>query len=104
VTDIRHTPVLLEETLRFLAPRKDGELMIDATLGEGGHSEAFLSRFPTLRIIGIDADEVIQRKARERLAPFGGRVNYWSAPGRPISSLPTPPPKKGPTRSSSTWG
>jgi 16S rRNA (cytosine1402-N4)-methyltransferase len=80
--EIRHAPVLPEETLLYLAPRKEGELMIDATLGEGGHSEAFLSRFPTLRIIGVDADEAIQAKAKARLAPFGNRINFvrsWSA-------------------------
>ena len=36
-----HTPVLLEETVKYLAPRKAGELMIDATMGEGGHSYSF---------------------------------------------------------------
>jgi 16S rRNA (cytosine1402-N4)-methyltransferase len=76
-----HTPVLLEETIRYLGPRKDGELMVDATLGEGGHSFAFLSRFPELRVIGLDADPAIQDVARERLRGFGDRVqlyNCWS--------------------------
>ena len=76
-----HTPVLLEETIQYLAPRAPGELMIDATLGEGGHSEAFLERFPSLRIAGLDADNTIQVRARERLAPFGGRMscfNCWA--------------------------
>ncbi|GHV78466.1 ribosomal RNA small subunit methyltransferase H [Spirochaetia bacterium] len=78
---ITHTPVLLEETLQYLAPRTDGEFMVDATLGEGGHSYAFLSRFPTLRILGIDADRDIQEKARERLGEFGDRIRFhqgWS--------------------------
>jgi 16S rRNA (cytosine1402-N4)-methyltransferase len=55
--------------------------MVDATLGEGGHSFAFLSRFPDLRLIGVDADGDIQRRARERLEEFGNRVRYhtgWS--------------------------
>ena len=73
-----HTPVLLEETLGFLAPRGDNELMVDATLGEGGHSFAFLSRFPCLKIIGIDADNSIQERAKERLEAFGGRVHFYS--------------------------
>jgi 16S rRNA (cytosine1402-N4)-methyltransferase len=72
-----HTPVLLEETLRYLAPRKDGELMVDATIGEGGHSEAFLSRFPGLRIIGIDADSSIQDIAKARLSAYGERVQFY---------------------------
>jgi 16S rRNA (cytosine1402-N4)-methyltransferase len=65
--EIIHTPVLLEETIQFLAPRSPGELMVDATLGEGGHSYAFLSRFPDLKIAGIDADRDIQEIARKRL-------------------------------------
>jgi len=52
-------------------------LMIDGTLGEGGHSEAFLQRFPDIRIIGIDADIRIQARARERLAPYGDRVCFY---------------------------
>ncbi|MDR3139450.1 MAG: 16S rRNA (cytosine(1402)-N(4))-methyltransferase RsmH [Treponema sp.] len=77
MTEIVHTPVLPEETIQFLAPRGRGELMVDATLGEGGHSYAFLSRFPDLRIIGIDADPNIQELARERLRVFGERVHYY---------------------------
>jgi 16S rRNA (cytosine1402-N4)-methyltransferase len=76
--EIVHIPVLLEETLQYLAPRSEGELMVDATLGEGGHSEAFLSRFPGLRIVGIDADRDIQGVARERLREFGDRIHFYS--------------------------
>ncbi|MDR1637756.1 MAG: 16S rRNA (cytosine(1402)-N(4))-methyltransferase RsmH [Treponema sp.] len=73
-----HTPVLLEETIQYLAPRGKGELMLDATTGEGGHSFAFLSRFPDLKIIAIDADPLIQQAAKERLGEFGDRVYFYS--------------------------
>jgi 16S rRNA (cytosine1402-N4)-methyltransferase len=73
-----HTPVLLEETIRCLAPRGEAELMVDATLGEGGHSRAFLERFPGLRIIGIDADREIQEKAKEELVEFGNRIRFYN--------------------------
>jgi 16S rRNA (cytosine1402-N4)-methyltransferase len=76
--DSIHTPVLLEETIQYLAPRKEDELLVDATMGEGGHSLAFLSRFPDLKIIGIDADPEIQNAARRRLEEFGGRVHFYS--------------------------
>jgi 16S rRNA (cytosine1402-N4)-methyltransferase len=76
--EIVHTPVLLEETLQLLAPRQPGELMVDATVGEGGHSYAFLSRFSDLRLIGIDADREIQEVAKKRLAVFGDRVRWYT--------------------------
>jgi len=76
--EIIHTPVLLEETLKYLAPRKARELMVDATLGEGGHSFAFLNHFPELRLIGIDADPEILKTARQRLGNFGERVQFYS--------------------------
>jgi len=76
--EIVHTPVLLEETIQFLAPRGRDELMVDATMGEGGHSHAMLSRFPDLSIVGVDADPAIQSVARERLAEFGGRVQFFT--------------------------
>ncbi|MDR0641953.1 MAG: 16S rRNA (cytosine(1402)-N(4))-methyltransferase RsmH [Treponema sp.] len=73
-----HTPVMLEEVISCLAPRKGGELMIDATLGEGGHAYAFLSRFQDLNIIGIDADPAIQNIAKERLREFGERIRFYT--------------------------
>ena len=76
-----HTPVLLEQTLSLLSPEgenyKDGGFMIDSTLGEGGHSYAFLQRFPDLRIMGLDVDEQIQKRARERLSVFGKRMSFY---------------------------
>ena len=58
--EIIHTPVLLQETLKYLSPVgepfENDCFMVDSTLGEGGHSEAFLSSFKNLRIIGLDAD------------------------------------------------
>jgi 16S rRNA (cytosine1402-N4)-methyltransferase len=56
----------------------EGELLIDATQGEGGHSFAFLSRFPGLRIAGIDVDREIQARARERLKDFADRIRFYT--------------------------
>jgi 16S rRNA (cytosine1402-N4)-methyltransferase len=78
MTRIAHVPVLLEETLSYLAPRGAHEWMVDATMAEGGHSYAFLSRFKDLRILGIDADRGALEKARERLEEFGGRVQFFN--------------------------
>jgi len=73
-----HTPVLADAVLELLAPRNDDELMIDATLGEGGHSFQFLSRFKKLKIIGIDADPEILKIAGYRLKDFGDRIRLFS--------------------------
>ena len=76
-----HTPVLPEELVRFLATERlsspAGEYMVDCTLGEGGHSAVFLSRFPNLRITGIDADKEIIKVACERLKEFGERIEFY---------------------------
>ncbi|MDR1971559.1 MAG: 16S rRNA (cytosine(1402)-N(4))-methyltransferase RsmH [Treponema sp.] len=71
-----HTPVMLEEVILYLAPRKEGELMWDATTGEGGHTWAFLSRFRDLRITCIDIDPAIQNIAKERLKAFEERISF----------------------------
>jgi 16S rRNA (cytosine1402-N4)-methyltransferase len=68
-----HTPVLLEETVRFLAP-VDGEIYVDGTLGLGGHSEKILKACsPSGRVIGFEWDANALVLARERLKPFGQR-------------------------------
>ena len=80
--EIVHTPVLLNECLEYLSPvgepYENDAFMVDSTLGEGGHSFNFLSRYPGLHITGIDADTVIQARARERLAQFGNRMEFYS--------------------------
>lgn len=80
--EIVHTPVLLNECLDYLSPVGESfeknALMIDSTLGEGGHSFNFLSKFENLKIVGLDADKVIQAKARERLSCFGERMNFFN--------------------------
>jgi 16S rRNA (cytosine1402-N4)-methyltransferase len=78
MTGFAHTPVLLNETLELLAPRADNELMIDGNLGEGGHTYHFLSRFRSLKIVGIDADKDILAVAQERLKTFTDRVYFYS--------------------------
>ncbi len=91
---IVHQSVLLEESLGLLVPPVEDALMVDATLGEGGHAEAFLERHPRLSLIGLDADPSILAVARERLARFAGRTRLanawfgaffddWTEPRRP---------------------
>lgn len=74
-----HTPVLLERSVELLAPSlvSDDALLVDCTLGLGGHTEAFLNRFPNLRVLGIDRDPEALAKAQARLQQFGHRVTYF---------------------------
>ena len=80
--EIVHTPVLLNECLSYLSPVgepfESSAYMIDSTLGEGGHSFNFLSKYPSLKIKGLDADSVIQARAKERLTPFGSRMSFYN--------------------------
>ncbi|WP_127571020.1 16S rRNA (cytosine(1402)-N(4))-methyltransferase RsmH [Georgenia faecalis] len=71
----RHVPVLADRCLELLAPAlaEPGAVLVDATLGMGGHSELVLRRFPQARVIGIDRDPQALALAGERLAPFGER-------------------------------
>lgn len=69
-----HQPVLLQESLDGLALRPDA-LVVDGTVGGGGHAEAILARTaPSGRLIGLDRDPEALAAATRRLAPFGARV------------------------------
>ena len=76
-----HVPVNLERSIELLAPAisRPGAVLVDATLGMAGHAEAFLERFPELTLVGIDRDPAALAIARERLAPFEGRVHFVHA-------------------------
>ena len=81
----RHEPVLLQRCLDLLAPAIEGAVedtsrgsaagpvMIDCTLGMGGHTEAALERFPYLTVVGIDRDPEAITLASARLERFGDR-------------------------------
>ncbi len=79
---MEHVPVLLDRCVELLMPALTrrgadgaGAVLVDATLGAGGHSERFLSLLPALRVIGLDRDPDALAIAGERLAPFGDRVH-----------------------------
>jgi len=72
-----HTPVLLARTLELLAPALDHDdaVLVDATVGMGGHALALLERFPGLTVVGLDRDPEALAVASRRLARFGDRVH-----------------------------
>ena len=75
-----HYSVMQNEVLSFLNPGDGEALLVDCTLGEGGHSNLFLQRYPKLKVIGLDRDCRIMEKAKNRLAPYGDRFqarNIW---------------------------
>lgn len=75
MTTPSHAPVLLDRVVALLQPALDreGAVLVDCTLGLGGHTEAVLERLPRARVIGIDRDTAALELAGTRLAPFGGR-------------------------------
>ncbi len=69
--EYRHIPVLLEEVLHLLDPRP-GDIVVDATLGGGGHAEAILQRItPGGILLGLDLDQAAIEAAQKRLQRFG---------------------------------
>lgn len=72
-----HKPVLLEQALTLLGGQGRELVFVDATLGEGGHAEAFLSVGPRLVLYGVERDEQILERARQRLDHFGRRVKLF---------------------------
>lgn len=75
MTSPHHAPVLLDRVVALLAPalERPGSVMVDATLGLGGHTEAVLGACEVAHVVGIDRDPDALTLAGERLRPFGDR-------------------------------
>ncbi len=78
---VKHISVMRQRCIDLLAPALTGSnpIMVDATLGLGGHTEAALEAFPTLRVIAFDRDPNAIAESRARLAQFGDRVTFVHA-------------------------
>jgi len=81
MTDRVHVPVLLDRVVALVAPplQRPGAVLVDATLGLGGHTEAVLSHCPEAHVVGVDRDVHALEAAGERLAPFAGRTTLVHA-------------------------
>ncbi|MCK1796356.1 16S rRNA (cytosine(1402)-N(4))-methyltransferase RsmH [Streptomyces sp. XM4193] len=77
----RHVPVMLRRCLDLLEPAltRPGAVVVDCTLGLGGHSRALLEAHPQVRLIGLDRDQDALKLAGERLAPYGERATLVHA-------------------------
>jgi|UniRef100_UPI00404A0D96 16S rRNA (cytosine1402-N4)-methyltransferase len=72
----QHISVMLNRCVELLSPTvllNERPVIVDCTLGLGGHTEALLAKFPTLTVIGIDRDQIALERASARLAHFGDR-------------------------------
>ncbi|RKS74105.1 16S rRNA (cytosine1402-N4)-methyltransferase [Motilibacter peucedani] len=75
--DWSHVPVLLRRCLSLLAPAVESvpePVVVDATLGLGGHTAALLEAHPALRVVGLDRDPEALERSGARLAGYGERV------------------------------
>ena len=87
-----HVPVLLEEILAALRPAP-GDVVLDATLGHGGHAEAFLRCIgPTGRLVGMDVDGQTLARTRARLEAAGFALSTYH---RNFDALASVPPAEG---------
>ncbi|MCV2393427.1 16S rRNA (cytosine(1402)-N(4))-methyltransferase RsmH [Actinotalea sp. M2MS4P-6] len=71
----RHVPVLLDRCVELLTPAlvEPGAVLVDITLGMGGHTEAMLERLPDLQVVGLDRDPQALELATARLSRFADR-------------------------------
>jgi len=76
-----HVPVLLDRVLTLLAPALADRpaIVVDATLGLGGHAEALLAAHPQLTLVGLDRDPTALSRSGERLARFATRTHLVHA-------------------------
>lgn len=80
----RHRPVMVDQVLEALDPGP-GALLLDGTVGQGGHARAWLDADPTTRVVGLDRDREALRAAAGRLSGYGERAvlrhaDYRDAP------------------------
>ena len=81
-----HVPVLLERVVGLLAPAleraPDGDrprVVVDCTLGMGGHAQALLEAVPGAHLVGLDRDPEALRRSTDRLAPHASRTSLVHA-------------------------
>tara|TARA_Y100001968_G_C19398756_1_gene739845 strand:- start:901 stop:1815 length:915 start_codon:yes stop_codon:yes gene_type:complete len=83
ISNFNHVPILGKEIIQSLKelPNEYTEqgVIVDATLGGGGHSAQILEKFPGVKIIGIDQDPIAREAASKNLQKFGSRIEIISS-------------------------
>ena len=76
-----HVPVLVDRVVALVAPAlsEPGAVLVDATVGSGGHAGAVLDRCPDARLVGVDRDLGALEVARAGLAPHAERITLVHA-------------------------
>ncbi|MGL5858265.1 MAG: 16S rRNA (cytosine(1402)-N(4))-methyltransferase RsmH [Angustibacter sp.] len=84
-----HRPVMVDEVVELLEPalRQPGAVLVDGTVGLGGHTAALLAACPSATAVGIDRDSDALRIARERLAGFAGRIRLVHAVSDELAAI-----------------
>jgi 16S rRNA (cytosine1402-N4)-methyltransferase len=84
--DFKHTPVLERSIIELFSGLPVG-VVVDATLGGGGHARSILENSPNIRLLGIDRDLVAREAASLNLADFGERTRIVSATFADLSTI-----------------
>lgn len=81
MTEAAHVPVLVDRVLALLAPAltREAAVLVDATVGMGGHAEALLAAHPALRLVGLDRDPEALRCSGRRLGAYADRTSLVHA-------------------------
>ena len=88
--ELKHVPVALDRCIDLLTPaliNKDKPVVIDCTLGLGGHAKAMLTKFSNLHLVGIDRDLTALGISTQLLAPYSDRINLVHATYDQIDSV-----------------
>ncbi|MBN2435437.1 MAG: 16S rRNA (cytosine(1402)-N(4))-methyltransferase RsmH [Spirochaetes bacterium] len=75
--DLAHYPVFYREIVEMVRPsvEDDNSVVVDCTVGSGGHSQLLLETFTNIKVIGFERDPGMAEKAKKNLLPFADRFS-----------------------------
>jgi 16S rRNA (cytosine1402-N4)-methyltransferase len=84
---IEHIPVMLDEVLKAVTNAPSLRRIVDATLGLGGYTKAFLKQWPHVSVLGIDRDSEAIEIAKDKLAEFLDRVKFYNGDFKDLAEI-----------------